>query len=162
MKKLSLPLLASALVLGAAACGSSSPSTTKAKTTSPPAKTAAVVVIASKTEPGLGTVLVNAQGRTLYQFVPDAGKHVTCTESCATIWPPVMLPSGDKVGASGTVKASLLGSDADPTGGKVVTYAGWPLYTYVTDSAPGQHTGQGINSSGGLWYVMSTDGKAIK
>jgi len=35
------------------------------------------------------------------------------------------------------VTASLLSSDANPSGGKVVTYAGWPLYTYVGDSASG-------------------------
>ncbi len=34
-----------------------------------------------------------------------------------------------KAAASGAVNASLLGSDPDPTGGRVVTYAGWPLYT---------------------------------
>jgi len=162
MNKLSIPLLASALALGVAACGSSGSSTTKAKATTSPTKTEPVVVISAKSEPGLGTVLVDAQGRTLYQFLPDGAKHVTCTTGCAAIWPPVMLPSGAKVGASGGVKASLLSSDPNPSGGRVVTYAGWPLYTYVSDTSPGSHTGQGINQSGGLWYVMSPAGKAIK
>ena len=162
MKKLSIPLLASVLALSVAACGSSSSSTTTSTTANAPAKAAAAVVISAKTEPGLGTVLVDSSGRTLYQFVPDADKHVTCTGSCAGVWPPVMLPSGAKLSASGGVKASLLSSDPDPSGGRVVTYAGWPLYTYIADGSPGSHTGQGINLNGGLWYVMSTSGKAIK
>jgi predicted lipoprotein with Yx(FWY)xxD motif len=159
MKKLAIPLLASVLVLAVAACGSSSPSSTKAKATT---KTSPAVVITAKNEPGLGTVLVDSQGKTLYQFVPDAGKHVTCTGSCASVWPPVMLAAGGKLGASGGVKASLLGSDPNPSGGRVVTYAGWPLYTYVADGSPGSHAGQAINVNGGLWYVMTPSGKAIK
>jgi len=158
MKKLSIPLLASALALGVAACGSSSPSTTKATTT----KSFSVVLITAKSEPGLGAVLVDSTGTTLYQFLPDGAKKVTCTGSCASIWPPVMLPSGARLAASGGVKASLLSSDPNPAGGRVVTYAGSPLYTYVSDASPGAHTGQGINSSGGLWYVMGPGGKAIK
>jgi predicted lipoprotein with Yx(FWY)xxD motif len=164
MKKLSIPLLVSALALSVAACGSSSTSTSTStsKAASTTTKTAAVVVIGAQSESGLGTVLVDSSGKTLYQFVPDAGKHVTCTGSCATVWPPVMLPSGAKLKASGGIEASLLGSDPDPSGGRVVTYAGWPLYTYVSDGSPGSHTGQGINLNGGLWYVMSPSGKAIK
>ncbi|MGO9883194.1 MAG: hypothetical protein ACLPV4_09280, partial [Solirubrobacteraceae bacterium] len=61
----------------------------------------------------------------------------------------------------GGVKASLLGSDPDPSGGKVVTYAGWPLYSYVADTAPGAHGGQSLNLNGGLWYVISPSGKVI-
>jgi predicted lipoprotein with Yx(FWY)xxD motif len=160
MRKLSTALLASALALGVAACGSSgkTPSTKSTSTTKP----VSAVVIGTRNEPGLGTVLVDGQGKTVYQFVPDAGKHVTCTGGCASVWPPVMLPSGAHISGSGGVKASLLGSDPDPSGGRVVTYAGWPLYTYVADGSPGSHTGQGINLNGGLWYVMSPSGSAIK
>ena len=106
-------------------------------------------------------MLVNAQGRTLYIFVPDKDKKVTCVSSCAVVWPPAFLPSGKKPVAAGTVKQSLLASDPDPAGGRVITYAGWPLYTYVTDSAPGQATGQALNLNGGLWYVISPAGKLI-
>ncbi len=118
--------------------------------------------ISSATISGLGPVLVNAQGRTLYIFVPDNAKKVTCVGGCAAIWPPAALPSGQKAVASGAVKQSLLASDANPSGGQVITYAGWPLYTYVADTAPGAATGQAINLNGGLWYVISPSGKVIK
>ena len=105
----------------------------------------------------LGVILVNGAGHTLYMFVRDKQKKVTCTGSCAVIWPPLKLKSGQKPTAGGAAKKSLLGMD-----GRVVTYNKWPLYTYITDHKPGQATGQAINNSGGLWYVLSPSGKVIK
>jgi predicted lipoprotein with Yx(FWY)xxD motif len=122
----------------------------------------AAVKISTRKLPKLGTVLVNSKGRTLYMFVPDKRKKVTCVGSCAAAWPPVKLPKGAKAVAVGKVKASLLGSDRDPAGGRVVTYNKWPLYTYVGDTAPGQAKGQALNLNGGLWYVLSPSGKVIK
>jgi hypothetical protein len=54
-------------------------------------------------------------------------------------------------------KKKLLGTD-----GRVVTYNRWPLYTYVTDTKPGQTSGQNVNNSGGKWYVLSPSGKVIE
>ena len=123
---------------------------------------AAAVQVSTKKLPKLGTVLVNSQGHTLYMFAPDKHTKVTCTGSCASVWPPLKLPSGAKATASGEAKSSLLGSDPDPDGGQVVTYAGWPLYTYVTDTSAGVAQGQALNLNGGLWYVLSPSGKVIK
>jgi predicted lipoprotein with Yx(FWY)xxD motif len=106
-------------------------------------------------------VLVNGQGKVLYIFVPDNAKKVTCTGGCAAVWPPLKL-SGSKPVPSGPVEASKLGSAPNPSGGKVVTYAGWPLYTYVADTGPGMATGQAKNLNGGLWYVIDPAGTVIK
>jgi predicted lipoprotein with Yx(FWY)xxD motif len=111
---------------------------------------------------GLGTVLVNSRGLTLYMFEPDKQKKVTCKGSCAVIWPPLKLKSGQKPTAGGAARKGLLGSDPNPSGGRVVTYNHWPLYTYITDTKPGQAKGQGLNLNGGLWYVLSPAGKVIK
>jgi hypothetical protein len=62
---------------------------------------------------------------------------------------------------SGGVQASLVSSDTNPAGGSVVTYHGWPLYLYVADPTAGTDHGEGINSGGGLWYVISASGKVI-
>lgn len=43
----------------------------------------------------------------------------------------------------------------------MVTYAGWPLYTYISDSAAGQASGQGLETNGALWYAISPSGKVI-
>lgn len=150
---LGLAVAASALLAtgGAQATGGSSATV----------KAIAPVVISTKTLPKLGTVLVNGQGRTLYMFVPDKQKKVTCLRSCATAWPPVKLPAGAKTRTEGLAKSSLLGSDPNPAGGRVVTYNKWPLYTWLGDTAPGKATGQAINANGGLWYVLSPAGKVI-
>ena len=126
------------------------------------AKMAAAVKISTRKLPKLGTVLVNSKGRTLYMFVPDKRKKVTCVRTCAKVWPPVKLPKGAHAVAAGQAKASLLGSDPNPAGGRVVTYNKWPLYTYVADTAPGQAKGQALNLNGGLWYVLSPSGKVIR
>jgi hypothetical protein len=46
-------------------------------------------------------------------------------------------------------------------GTDVVTYAGWPLYTYVADVSPGMATGEGINLNGGPWDLMRPDGSPL-
>src|ERR1700729_4373298 len=78
-------------------------------------KASASVKISTKTVTGLGTILVNSKGRTLYMFVPDKDKKVTCVSTCAKIWPPLF---GSKGTASGAAKQSLIGSDKDPAGGR--------------------------------------------
>lgn len=120
------------------------------------------VVVKTRKIPKLGTVLVNGKGFTLYMFVPDKQKRVTCVKTCAKVWPPLKLPKGAKPVAAGKAKDSLLGSDPNPSGGRVVTYNHWPLYTYIVDKKPGQATGQAVNLNGGLWYVLSPAGKVIR
>ena len=133
-----------------------------AQATATSSSAAKTVVISTRKLPKLGTVLVNSKGRTLYMFVPDKQKKVTCVKSCAVIWPPVKLAKGANPVAAGKAKSSLLGSDPDPAGGRVVTYNHWPLYTYITDTKPGIATGQALNLNGGLWYVLSPPAKVIK
>jgi predicted lipoprotein with Yx(FWY)xxD motif len=136
---------------------SSTTTSAAATTTSPAAKSISVSV---RTLPTVGAVLVNAEGHTLYTFVPDQHSKVTCVSSCAAVWPPLKLASGET--ATGPqLKASLLGGDPDPEGGSVATYAGWPLYTYAADSAAGQDNGQALEANGGLWYVIAPSGKVI-
>lgn len=120
------------------------------------------LVISTRKLPKLGTVLVDGKGRTLYMFVPDKRKKVTCVRTCAAIWPPVKLPKGVRVVARRRARLSLFGSDHDPAGGQVVTYSRWPLYTYIADTAPGQAKGQALNLNGGLWYVLAPSGKVIR
>jgi predicted lipoprotein with Yx(FWY)xxD motif len=164
-----LMALVTSVALLAGACGSSSKPTTHTSSTTPTTSstsstsgsTGAVTVAAKAIKP-YGKVLVNASGHALYTFAPDKASKVTCTGACAKIWPPLMLSSGAKPAAAGGVKASLLGSDPNPSGGRVVTYKGWPLYTYVTDTTAGVAHGQGLNLNGGLWYLISPSGSVMK
>jgi predicted lipoprotein with Yx(FWY)xxD motif len=120
-----------------------------------------MVTVAVRSLPGVGTVLVNSRGYTLYVFAPDNHRAVTCTGTCAGTWPPLMLPSGSRLGAGAGVKPALLGSDRDPAGGRVVTYDGWPLYGYAGDVQPGLATGQDMNLNGGEWYVIRPSGSPL-
>jgi predicted lipoprotein with Yx(FWY)xxD motif len=112
---------------------------------------------------GLGKVLVDGQGLTLYVFAPD--KHSgssKCYERCASAWPPLVLPSGvHKVPAGSGVRSALLGTTKRRGGTIEVTYHKWPLYTWVVDSAPGDATGQDLNNLGGKWYVITPSGQLI-
>lgn len=173
MKKISAILILPVIAVAAAGCGSSSSSSSSSSSASTPAATATTsatkptkaaarkLTISGATVHGLGVILVNAEGHTLYTFAPDKKSKVTCVSSCALVWPPVTLSAGEAPAAAKQIKASVLSSDADPSGGKVVTYAGWPLYTYVGDSAPGTASGQAKNLNGGLWYVITPAGKVI-
>ncbi len=145
----------------ASSAGGYGTSTAAASTTTASTSASAGVQISTRTISGLGPVLVSSRGRTLYMFTPDNHAKVTCLSSCASLWPPAKLSGGQKATAGGEAKSSLLGSDPDPEGGDVVTYAGWPLYTYAADSGPGTANGQGVSANGGLWYVLSPSGKMI-
>jgi predicted lipoprotein with Yx(FWY)xxD motif len=120
------------------------------------------VTVAVGSVPDVGTVLVTGKGYALDMFEPDGRRAVTCTGVCAGTWPPLMLPSGASLAAGPGVKASLLGSDPAPGGGRVVTYGGWPLYTYTGDVDPGRATGQNIDLNGGEWYVLRTSGTPLE
>jgi predicted lipoprotein with Yx(FWY)xxD motif len=154
-------MLLTALVVALAA-GLASAGAALATRSAPTARKATVVKVGTRKLPKLGQVLVDGKGLTLYMFVPDKRKKVTCVKTCAAVWPPVKLAKGQSAKATGLAKKSLLASDPNPSGGRVVTYAKWPLYTYVADTKPGQAKGQALNLNGGLWYVLSPSGKVIK
>jgi predicted lipoprotein with Yx(FWY)xxD motif len=106
---------------------------------------------------GLGTVLVDADGMTLYIFDPDGQGPSTCFEGCAASWPPLI--ADQPVGGDG-VDGGLLGTAAREDDGTMqVTYDGWPLYRWAGDSQPGDTTGQGVQDA---WWAMAPDGRPIR
>jgi predicted lipoprotein with Yx(FWY)xxD motif len=124
--------------------------------------TTSSVAVATRKISGFGTVLVNPKGRTIYVFMNDQQRRVTCTGSCSSFWPAVKWKSTSKLNAGGAAKAALLSSVKNPGGGRSITYNKWPLYTYSGDSAAGQAKGEGQNLNGGKWYVISSKGTLIK
>jgi predicted lipoprotein with Yx(FWY)xxD motif len=119
------------------------------------------VTLSAEEIPGLGEVVVD-EGVTLYVFAPDRRRAVTCTGECAAAWPPLTVPGGQRPQADGAVRRHLVGTKPDPAGGRVVTYAGWPLYRFVSDTEPGEANGQDVNLNGGYWYVISPNGELIR
>jgi predicted lipoprotein with Yx(FWY)xxD motif len=105
---------------------------------------------------GLGKVLVNDQGRTLYLFRADHGTTSACTGGCATEWPPLRAAGKPKVGTG--LQASAVTTIKRSDGKSQVSYHGHPLYTYVGDQKAGDTTGQGINAFGAGWYAVTSSG----
>lgn len=102
--------------------------------------------------------MVSGKGRTLYVFLPEKGGTVKCVGGCTSLWPPLLLRPEGKPEATSPVHPSLIGTVANPPGGSIITYAGWPLHTNASDTTPGSHKGQG---SGGQWYMISPSGTVI-
>ena len=146
------------LVAAAAASASSTP---KSGVAGAQHATSSVAVKTRKIK-GLGVVLVNPAGRTLYVFMKDRQSRVSCTGACQSFWPPLKWKGSGKPKAAAPAKSGLLATDKNPSGGKVVTYNHWPLYTYSGDSAAGQASGWNLNLNGGKWYVISPTGKVVK
>ena len=152
-------LLGGGLVLGAAitmaACGSSSSSTASGSGSASSAPAGAssstqTVTISAKSVPGVGTVLVNGQGRTLYLLSSEKGGKLTCTDDngCTKVWPDTELPKGMTAATAGSgVQAALLGTVKDASGARYVTYHGWPLDTFSGDAGPGRHTARASPAS---------------
>ena len=129
----------------------------------PPSARVPAYAVTTRTVGGLGTILVDGKGWTLYLFVPDddSGRS-TCYSICAVQWPPLLLPRGvTKPVAAGDAHSALLGTTRRKDGTLQVTYAGWPLYWFIYDGKPGEASGQGLNNLGGLWYVMNAAGHEV-
>jgi len=171
-------LVAAALV--AAACGSTSTAASNpygapaappsynpygAPAASPSQAPAAAPSAAAGTTIGvgstrLGSVLVDGTGRTLYLFVADSGTQSSCNSAaCVQYWPPVLTTGAPQAGTG--ANASLLGTTTRKDGKTEVTYAGHPLYYFISDKKAGDVSGQGINAFGGPWYVVSPSGMQI-
>jgi predicted lipoprotein with Yx(FWY)xxD motif len=154
-KLFAAPVLVAGVAL-IAACGSSTPSSSS--THAPASGTHASTVTIMTHSTSKGTVLTNAQGKTLYWFAIDTSTTSMCTGTCTTYWPPVI---GKPTAAAGTSLPHGFGTITRPGGQLQATYDGHPLYTYVSDTAAGQIGGNGLNLSGGLWWAMTPSGAKL-
>jgi predicted lipoprotein with Yx(FWY)xxD motif len=141
-----------------AGCGSSSSSSTSAST-APPKTTSGAPATVGVASTGLGKILVDSQGRTLYLFKKDSGTTSACTGACASAWPPVR-PNG-KPTVGGGANAALVGTAARSDGAAQVTYNGHPLYLFVMDQKPGDTKGQGVTAFGASWFALSAAGNQV-
>jgi predicted lipoprotein with Yx(FWY)xxD motif len=107
----------------------------------------------------LGTILTDSAGKTLYGFAADTNGVSNCSGQCATYWPPVPVTGSVPKDPQGVT--AKLGELTRDDGTKQLTVDGLPAYTYIGDKAGGDTTGQGLNDSGGLWWVIGTNGSWI-
>ncbi len=140
-----------------AACGGSSTSTTgKTAAAAPAASTTASSSSATTVKTAssaLGTILVDAQGMTLYRLGGEsAGRFICTSKACLAIWHPLTATAGATPSGAGS-----LGTVSRPDGSTQVTHEGAPLYTFASDAAPGQTHGQGLRDVG-TWSVVKVSG----
>ena len=109
---------------------------------------------------GLGRLLVDGRGRTLYLFEKDKHGKSACTGRCASFWPP-LITSGKPLATAGA-KTSLLATIKRADGRLQVTYNHHPLYTFVKDTRKGQTNGEEVDAFGAEWYVVSAAGAKVE
>jgi predicted lipoprotein with Yx(FWY)xxD motif len=109
---------------------------------------------------GLGKVVADSRGRTLYLFEKDSRSHSACSGACAAYWPP-LLTHGKPI-AVGGAKQSLLGTIKRANGSRQVTYAGHPIYRYILDTKRGETSGEGSTLFGAGWDALTPGGKKIE
>ena len=148
---------AALIAFAGAGCGSNNDSASTIEPTR--IETGQAAVVGAAAVGGLGTILVDSQGRTLYLFKKDSGKHSACSGACAASWPPLLATGNATVG--GGASASMVGTARRPDGKPQVTYGGHPLYLFTGDKQPGDANGQGVSAFGAAWFALSTKGSQV-
>ena len=143
------------VALTVAACGGSGGNASSATVTTASGSATTIRVQGS----GLGKILVDAHGRSLYLFKADSPGVSACDGACAAAWPP-LLAHGKPIVAGG-LSPSLVSTIQRPGGARQLTYNGHPLYLFVDDQKPGDVHGEGVNAFGALWYALSPAGDQV-
>ncbi len=157
------PLIVVALVAGCSSSGSSpsvasqapasvapvsqapasaAPASQAPSSQAPASAAAGAATVEAKPVGSIGTVLVAANGMTVYTFtkdVKDSGKSA-CLTGCITTWPALTVAAG-ATPAGGTGVTGKLGTITRDDGTIQVTYNGLPLYFFKNDKAPGDAAG---------------------
>jgi predicted lipoprotein with Yx(FWY)xxD motif len=113
-------------------------------------------VLTANSTAQLGAVVVDGLGWTLYRFDDDSAQPPTsnCAGDCATTWPPVLAEPGTPLTLEGVDQAAI-GTVTRPDGGVQLTIAGWPVYRFAADAAPGATDGHGV---GEKWFAVTPEG----
>jgi predicted lipoprotein with Yx(FWY)xxD motif len=101
-----------------------------------------------------GEILTNAHGFSLYGLSNELGGKLACTGECLKFWPPVLVSKGTSKVSLGAGVTGKVGFVARSATTKQVTFDGYPLYTFVKDTAPGQTHGEGVAAFGGTWGLL--------
>lgn len=100
------------------------------------------------------TVLTTLQGLTLYVHRSLNVSHFDCNDTCAQKWHPLVFNSPG-IPASTTPLPGTLSKGTDAEGRTIVFYQGYPLYTYVGNTAPGQNNA--LYADNDVWQPADVD-----
>jgi predicted lipoprotein with Yx(FWY)xxD motif len=143
-------------VLAAVAAGCGGGGTTAATSSAPPKTASGQAATVGVSNTGIGQILVNSQGLTVYLFKADQGTKSACTGACDAAWPPLVVTGKPTVGSG--INASLVGTTSRPEGKTQVTYNGHPLYLFAQDQKAGETNGQGVSAFGAAWFALNSAG----
>jgi predicted lipoprotein with Yx(FWY)xxD motif len=106
-----------------------------------------------------GVVLPNAHRDSLYILSTEHGTKEVCNAACQQIWVPLMVsPKLKSITIGPGVRGNVGFINRSKTSDQV-TYNGYPLFTYVSDTGPRQTHGEGIVSFGGTWGLVRASAK---
>lgn len=116
------------------------------------------VEVKTATVPGLGRVLVDFRGRTLYVFHGDnpplywfhLDPSPSCYGSCSEFWPPLLANGAPK--GTPDIQAAL-GTVPREDGTTQVTYEGRPLYECSEDTEADEANGDEAEMFDDAWYA---------
>jgi predicted lipoprotein with Yx(FWY)xxD motif len=102
------------------------------------------------------SVVIDAQGRTLYALSPETSRHLLCKSSaCLHLWPPLTVGSRAIKLKAGAGVHGTLGLLHRSNGAWQVTLRGMPLYRFSGDHGKDESNGEGLQSFGGTWHAVS-------
>jgi predicted lipoprotein with Yx(FWY)xxD motif len=122
-------------------------------------------MFSTATAASLGSVVVDARGRTVYVLTADGHTNLPCDDAsgCTKFWPDLPLPDGVSGAKAGSgLDAAKLGSMKLSDGETYPTYNGWLMYEFAKDSGPAQTNGEGVRSFGGTWYALTASGTLVQ
>ena len=149
--RIAVLLLSTAIAVAISGCGGSGSSDTEA---SSKAEASGKAVIQLNPVPGIGLVLANSSGKTLYRSTHDIRQNglTACNGACAETWQPELTAGVPNAGPGG-IEAVKLGTMKRKDGSTQATYDGWPLYTYAREG-PRESKGVGVITGAGTWFAL--------
>ncbi|MFJ1703738.1 SCO0930 family lipoprotein [Kitasatospora sp. NPDC088346] len=123
----------------------------------PTQQATAKVQLSIATNPQLGSIMVDANGRTLYHFGKDTAwpMRSNCEGDCLKTWTPAPPVDADKIKG---IDPKLVGKMQRPDGTWQLSINCTPAYLFTGDQAAGDAKGHGM--ANGLWTAINPAGKA--
>jgi predicted lipoprotein with Yx(FWY)xxD motif len=123
----------------------------------------ASVVVSTRFIRGVGTVLVNVHGRTLYSPIQEQDGKIKCTGACENFWFPLTTSSKVAIRA-GSISGRFSEVKRPGSDEWQVAYEEKPLYTFRFDNSAGEAKGNGfVDHFGGMtfdWRAVVVSGTA--
>lgn len=133
------------LLAALAACGSEPQGATQNQTAGP---------VSTRDLPGVGTVLVDTSGKTLYFTDSDTAGSIQCVEKCMKLWIPAVAPGPNPQGGP----VADIGVVQRPDGTSQLAYQNKPLYTFTLDSqdkpASGDNASDSFDGVNFTWHAV--------